>query len=575
MKRNLALLFSMIALFLCLYFLSFSVEKEGILKGNKIENFLYVYKLNEREEELSGYYIKDKEIYYLLKKENSYQLYKRDINKEKSSKIKSFSNNSNCTLVNDYIECTNEDKKEIYNYEYEKLYETSLNNSDNYPKIIKYKDTFLKYIDNKLYLNQKDKEKLFRSLPEELNETFIEDYYTSKNNSYLLLFNIDKNIHYIYDISKNEYKEIISKNSYKYENGFYFYDKNTYKVINLKENKEQEFTNYLETEYYFTSYLKDNTLYYFNIVDNEISILDLNKSILKKISLDITKDNNLSNISLYKDYLYFEIGENTGNIYLIDLKNIKYEEINIAEEKQKEEEKLTNTINKLKSDYNINIHIKKETDIKYPDFNAEVETNNLKIEKGLTEIESILQKYNKDFFDSFYFEKYEGLHIYLTSKLTPSNLENQISNPAAYSLLNNYKFMIVIDINQPNISELLCHELIHNTEFALNKKSKDIFNEWNKYNPEDFSYNDSYTKEYIYNYTINEENKENIYFIDKYSHTYSTEDRARIFENICSCNENSIIKNYPNIYKKALYLEEEIYTYYPSLKETNLFSSLK
>ncbi|MCI9280864.1 MAG: hypothetical protein HFI49_01195, partial [Bacilli bacterium] len=237
MKRKLALLLSMIALFLCLYFLSFSAEKEGILKGNKIENFLYVYKLNEREEELSGYSIKDKEIYYLLKKENSYQLYKRDINKEKSSKIKSFTNTSECVLVNDYIECTNEDKKEIYSYEYEKLYGTNLNNSDNYPKIIKYKDTFLKYIDNKLYLNQKDKEKLFRSLPEELNETFIEDYYTSKNNSYLLLFNIDKNIHYIYDISKNEYKEIISKNSYKYENGFYFYDKNTYKVINLKENK--------------------------------------------------------------------------------------------------------------------------------------------------------------------------------------------------------------------------------------------------------------------------------------------------------------------------------------------------
>ena len=63
--------------------------------------------------------------------------------------------------------------------------------------------------------------------------------------------------------------------------------------------------------------------------------------------------------------MYFEIGENIGNIYLIDLKNIKYEEINIAEEKQKEEEKLTNIINRLKSDYNINIHIKKETDIKY------------------------------------------------------------------------------------------------------------------------------------------------------------------------------------------------------------------
>ena len=53
--------------------------------------------------------------------------------------------------------------------------------------------------------------------------------------------------------------------------------------------------------------------------------------------------------------------------------------------------------------------------------------------------------------------------------------------------------------------------------------------------------------------------KENIYFIDKYSHTYATEDRARIFENICSCNENSIIKIILIFIKKALYLEEEIY----------------
>lgn len=575
MKRNLALLISIIALFSCLYFLRLSIEKDGLLKGNQIADFLYEYKLNEEKVEWNGSYINDKEIYYLLKENDNYTLYKRDITKEKSIKIKEFNNNDSCNLVNDYISCSNDSKITLYNYEYQELYETIINDSEDYPKIIKYKDIYIKYINNTLYINQNNKEKTFRELPKELENTFIEDYYAAKNNTYLLLYNINENIYYIYDINKNEYKEIKSKNSYKYNNGFYFYDKDKYQVINLKDNKEQEYTNLLENEYHYTSTLNNNTLYYFNIVDDEINILDLEKGILKKIKLEITKENNLSNIILYKNYLYFEIGDNTGNIYILDLDNVKYEETNLIEKKQKEEENITSQINNLKENYNVNVHIKKETDIKFPDFTAEVETNNTKIEKGLTEIETILKKYNKEFFDSFYYEKYDGLHIYLTSSLTPSNLENQISNPAAYSLTNDYKFMIVIDINQPNISELLCHELIHNTEFVLNRKNKIIFNEWNKYNPEDFSYNDSYTKPYIYNYTIEEESEDNVYFIDKYSHTYSTEDRARVFESICSCNENSIVKNYPHIYEKALYLEEEIYKYYPSLKDTILFNSLK
>lgn len=575
MKRNLALFISIIALFLCLYFLRLSIEKDGLLKGNQIADFLYVYKLKEEKTEWNGYYLKDKDIYYLLEDNHSYKLYKRDITKEKSIKIKEFNSNDSCSLVNDYISCNNDNKIVLYNYEYQKIYETNINDSEDYPKIIKYKDIYLKYLENTLYINQNNKEKSFRKLPEELENSFIQDYYPEKNNTYLLLYNINENIYYIYDINKNEYQEIKSKNSYKYNKGFYFYDKDKYQVINLKDHKEQEFTNFLETEYHYTSYLNNNILYYFNIIEDEINILDLEKGILKKIKLEITKDNNLSSIWLYKNYFYFELGDNTGNIYILDLDNIKYEEINLAEKKQKEENEITTKINELKDNYNVNIHIKKETDIKFPDFTAEVETNNTKIEKSLIEIEAILKKYNKEFFNSFYFEKYNGLHIYLTSSLKPNNIENQISNPAAYSLINDYKFLIVIDLNQPNISELLCHELIHNMEFVLDRKNVTIFNDWNKYNPSDFQYNDSYTKPYIYNYTLEEENKDNIYFIDKYSHTYSSEDRARVFENICACNENSIVKNYSHIYEKALYLEKEIYEHYPSLKETNLFSSLK
>lgn len=89
------------------------------------------------------------------------------------------------------------------------------------------------------------------------------------------------------------------------------------------------------------------------------------------------------------------------------------------------------------------------------------------------------------------------------------------------------------------------------------------------------TYNNSYNKIGNYKYTLTEEDKNNVYFIDNYSYTYETEDRARVFERICSCEEDSIINNYPNLYKKGLYLKEELIKYFPSLKNTNLFSSLK
>lgn len=576
MKKNLALLITVIALFSCLYYVRLNKEKDGLIRGNKITEFLYEYKLNPEEQEWAGYYLKDDNIYYLLHSENKYNLYQRNIYIKDNVKKQEFNNNASCNLVNDYIQCISDNKITIYNYEYKKLYETEVNDSEDYPKIIKYKDTFLKYKNNNLYLNQNQKESLFQELPEELNSTFIEDYYIEKSNTYLLLFNLKDNIHYIYDINKKEIKEVISKNSYKYNNGFYFYDKNKYQIINLKDQKDQEYPNMLENEYHYTSYLdKEKTLYYFNIIEDEINILDLETSIIKKIKIDLTKDNNISDIKIYKNYMYITIQDYNGTIFLLDLEKVEYEEENIGERIKKEEEELTNIVNDIKEKNNISIYIKNETNIKFPDFKAENENNNQKIKESLNKITNILNKYDHDFFASFNFDKYEGLHLYLTSKLTPSDLENQISNPAAYSLINDNKFMIVIDINQPNIEELLCHELIHNLEFVLTKKKITPFNNWESYNPEDFIYNNSYTKPYLYNYTIEEENKDQIYFIDKYSHTYASEDRARIFENICSCNENSVVKEYPNIYKKALYLEEEIYKYYPNLQKTSLFNSLK
>lgn len=581
MKKNLALLLSIVTLFSCIYFFQLNTLKDESIKGNQVTKFLYAYNLNENEQEWNNYYLKDKTIYFLLskteKEETKFELYKRDIYNRENTKLQEFvKKDETCSIITNYIQCSNNETITIYNYNLQELYKTKINENDDYPKIMRYKDIFIKYLNNALYLNQNNQEKEFRKLPEELKTTFVEDFYVTEDNTYLLLFNLNTNIYYIYDINKNDYQEIKSKNSYKYTKGFYFYDKNTYQILNLKDNKTFEYKNLIQNEYYYPSFLTTNNIfYYFNIIKNEIEILDLEKNILKKINLDIIKDNSINNINIEAGYLYFELTDNNGTIYLLDYENIPFEEINIVEEIKKAEEKLTSVIKEIKDNDNVIVHIKEDTNIKFPDFTAEIETNNSKINEGLIKINSILQKYNKEVFDSFYFNKYEGLHIYLTSKLTPSNLENQISNPAAYSLTKDNKFMIVIDINQSNIEELLCHELLHNIEFVLTKKNITPFSQWNTYNPEEFNYNNSYTAPYVYNYTLEEDDLERIYFIDKYSHTYAEEDRSRIFESVCACSENSLIKNYPNLYKKAKYIEQELYKFYPSLKETNLFDSLK
>ena len=130
---------------------------------------------------------------------------------------------------------------------------------------------------------------------------------------------------------------------------------------------------------------------------------------------------------------------------------------------------------------------------------------------------------------------------------------------------------MVIDITEDNIPNLFCHELMHNIEFNIEMKNRYVFNAWDNYNPLDFYYDYSYNKPYTTKYTKLEENKNNAYFIDSYSKTYPVEDRARIFENVCTSTD---LKVYPNIYQKALYIKDEILKYYPTLNDTSLFDSL-
>ena len=508
MKKNIFIFISLTIIIILIYNTNFSLTKPKILSSTNINNYLYSYKTTKEIKDFTIdnnniFYISDNKLYY----QNLYEPNPKLINKISSS----------CSFKNQFIICN----KTLYDLYLKKLYKAN-------ESIIPYKDIYLKFLTNKI---------LFNNITyKNLNNNYeLINYFYTKNNTYLLLKL--NNLYYLYNLNKDTYEEINYSNYNIYNDGFYFYNENNYLIYNLKTNIKTTYQNFTKRIPNISTY-SNNIIYSYN--HNYLEIINLKNRTIKILDLKY----NIHKLIFNNNYLYFISNNDIYylNLTKLDLSNVSnYQEI------------LNNKdIKYLKDTYNLNIYTKNETNIEYPDFKAEVETNDLTINKALNIIEPILTNYNKEFFNTFYDNNYEGLNIYLTSTLTPSDYETQIANPAAYSLINNNKYTIVMDINEESLNTVFCHELFHNIEFNLNNHNY-YFDKWDNYNPQDFIYNNSYTSKYIYNYTLEENDKDKVYFIDYYSHTFPEEDRARIFEKTCT---NFNLKEYPNLYQKLLYLNE-------------------
>jgi len=556
MKKNIALIISILTLIFVIYKFQIYTEHDKLsLSGKKINNYIYSYNINTEEKEISDIIINQETIYYLANNQNKYYLYTSNIYQKEFKKINEIKNNALCKLNNNFINCYNENINDIYDLTFTKKH--SLKENYNIP----YKDTYLKYANNILYLYQ-NKDIQFRDLNSEYH---LENYIYLKNNTYLLLKDKNK-IYYLYDIKGNSFTKIEATNYNIYNNGFYFINENSIIIKDLVNNRTNTYSNNFNINLESVTTINEDTLYAVNSEEKIINIYNFENNNKKYINIENIKDIIL-NIYIYNNYLYLITNNSETPLYLIDLNKIPKLTSNNDELNPN-----INEINNISHKYNLNIKIKEDAITDFPDFSAKPMLNENIISNALSKLTKIVSNFNKDFFNNFYLNNMGGLNLYLTSNLTPSNFETQISNPAAYSLILNNKYTIVIDINESNIEELFCHELMHNIEFNLKNKNIEAFKNWQNLNPQDFYYQNSYTKESIYNYTLNETDKNLVYFIDKYSHSYESEDRARIFENICT--NNNIIQEYENINKKATYLKEEIINNYPSIKNSNIFKIL-
>lgn len=562
MKKNIAIIISIMTLFFAIFKMQVYYEKEPLLtfSGEKITNYFYHYNLNSGLNELTNITILNNKIFYLSNNTSTYTLFSRNIYEPKENKIKEF-NADWCEFTNKYVTCNNNEFIYFYNLENNQEIKTAYEDEIS---IIPYKDTYLKLSNNKLILLENKNQYLFRDLK---NKYLIKYFYYTKDNTYIILEK--DNILYLYNIKENSFQTLEDPNIKKYGNGFYTIAENKILIYDLLNNNIKEYSNRNNILFENINILaEDNkTLYLINA--ENLEIINLEQNLKKIINLKNYNLKSLTNIFTVNNYIFLE-SLLDNYLTLLDLnaypeKNIQTI-INTSESKE---------INKdLFASYNINLKTKENAIIEFPDFKAELLTDENILNKAITKLEKIISKFNNEFFNNFYANDANGLNIYLTGNLTPSDYSSQIANPAAYSLFYNNEYMIVIDINENNLEELLCHELMHNIEFNSKNNKLDNFSKWEDLNPKDFYYTNSYTKVSEFDYTKKEQNINNVYFIDSYSHTYKSEDMARIFEQICSVDTNSIVNDYPNLKEKGNYLKEVIINNYPELNESNLFNSL-
>lgn len=528
------------------------------LKGDKIDEYIYHYKVGNKEN--VPVQIVNENIYYLDEGDGVYTLYKQNIHSKKAKKIGTIEGKNNyCFFYPKYISCSGE-KEEYYDYELNLLH-SKIYDVDGNAQLIYYQGRNLELKDYKLYENGVLYKELTFNDPDAyyLNNIVIGD------NTYIV-FKLPNEVTYYYDISTDKYIEQEQSFWDKYNKGFYKLEDDSLITFDLLTKETKKYENITINERSYVNNLKDDKLYFLD--EGIIYIIDLNNKLVSKIE---HKFESINQIVFDQDYVYLLSFIDGCNVYIIDINNVNKTVMTIDEYQKHMDNLVDERVKKLEDEYHVDIVYKDEAIMKNDTFETTKLNNNYIILESLESVEKVLKKFNVEFFDKFHDDEHKGLIIYLTGKILPNASANTTSNAAGYTVGENNQFEMVVDIKQSGLVSTICHELMHNME---NRIQDNFYNEWYKMNPKRFEYTYNYRTYADSKYTRFEDDKNNVYFVDEYSKTYATEDIARVFENICDTEEDSLLLEYPNLYKKAMYLKEKLEREFPSLKNATVFNSL-
>lgn len=192
-----------------------------------------------------------------------------------------------------------------------------------------------------------------------------------------------------------------------------------------------------------------------------------------------------------------------------------------------------------------------------------------KISSALSSLEQVLALYPPEFFERICERCYSSLTVELCGPIR-SGSDDAPDHPAALTGSCGDGKLIMIDlIGCGSVEGTFCHEMCHIIDSRLNQLSKGDRSMWNKeswalLNPAGFEYYDSYMDELgrplsqTAPYDNTAENGysggyDDIYFANRYSKTFATEDRAVLFEALILHGERAAYLKSPHVRAKLEY----------------------
>lgn len=214
----------------------------------------------------------------------------------------------------------------------------------------------------------------------------------------------------------------------------------------------------------------------------------------------------------------------------------------------------------LEEKYNIEIYLGPEVPSSLDYYNLKQNDDYDALSESLSTLEHIFDCYPDNFFTQLCFGTNEGIRLYLTGDIT-GNYDGTIAEASGFVTNINSHIVIVLDANYSwdwdyTVNHEIAHLIDRRLDFLAYFDEDCVYSyeTWCSYNPEDFSYLESY-ENYENNPSYTQNSK---YFIDAYGTTYSTEDRAELFgtvmdDSISGITENSLFAPGTVLYDKMVY----------------------
>lgn len=228
---------------------------------------------------------------------------------------------------------------------------------------------------------------------------------------------------------------------------------------------------------------------------------------------------------------------------------------------QKGIQELKDRAHGLGEKYGVNIYLADECKREFPGYHAEPIYQTRLLKESLTVLEKALSSYPDDFLRQLNIRETGKLGIYIAGNFSTEGNDNPDHVGGVYFYEEGSQYLVLNASNFSSLESTIYHEISHAIDryAKITAPLKDLYDYeddvFNQLNPVGFSYD--------YSYRINEDKKDlaftaasqsdNVYFIDYYSKSFPSEDRARIMENAMHPQGIDYFQ-YPALRKKLEYM---------------------